>query len=79
MKKVPKMVGRTLRNQTETVPSSRRAVRLLVPGKLILETTANPTGFELGVGGTRYHICRGSCLEADDQECESVDSTIPGV
>ena len=46
MKKVPKMVGRTLRNQTETVPSSRRAVRLLVPGKLILETTA--TGFELG-------------------------------
>ena len=42
------MVGRTLRNQTETVPSSRRAVRLLVPGKLILETPANPTGLELG-------------------------------
>ena len=48
MKKVPKMVGRTLRNQTETIPSSRRAISLLVPGKLILETTANPTGLELG-------------------------------
>ena len=42
------MIGRTLRNQTETIPSSRRAVRLLVPGKLILETPTNPTGLELG-------------------------------
>ena len=32
-----------------------------------------------GVGDTHYHICRGSCLETDDQECESVDSTVPGV
>ena len=42
------MVGRTLRNQTETIPSSRWAISLLVPGKLILETTADPTGLELG-------------------------------
>ena len=38
------MVGRTLRNQTEAIPSSRRAISLLVPGKLILETTADPGG-----------------------------------
>ena len=39
---------RTLRNQTETIPSRRGTVRLLIPGKLVLEPTTNPAGFELG-------------------------------
>ena len=42
------MISSTLRNQTETVPSRGRAVSLLVPGKLILKTTTDPTRFELG-------------------------------
>ena len=48
MKKVPIVISSTLRNQTETVPSSGRAAGLLIPGKLVLETTTNPTRFELG-------------------------------
>ena len=48
MKQVPIVISSTLRNQTETVPSRGRAVSLLVPGKLILKTTTNPTRFELG-------------------------------
>ena len=37
-------------------------------------------GMELEIHTTTsVEACRGSCLEADDQECESVDSTIPGV
>ena len=42
------MICRTLRNQTETIPSRRGTVRLLIPGKLVLEPATNPTGFELG-------------------------------
>ena len=45
---VPIVVGSTLSNQAETVPSSGRAVGLLVPGKLVLETATNPARFELG-------------------------------
>ena len=48
MKKVPKIVHRALRDQTETIPSRRWTVRLLVPGKLVLKTSTDPTGFELG-------------------------------
>ena len=48
MKKVPVVISSALCNQTETAPSSGRAVSLLVPGKLILETTTNPTRLELG-------------------------------
>ena len=51
MKKVPIVsivIGSTLSDQTETVPSSGRAVALLVPGKLVLKTATNPTRFELG-------------------------------
>ena len=48
VKKVPIVIGSTLRNQTETVPSSGRAVGLLVPGELVLEAATNPARFELG-------------------------------
>ena len=48
MKQVPIVISSTLSNQTETVPSSGRAVSLLIPGKLVLETTTDPTRFELG-------------------------------
>ena len=37
MKQVPIMIGRALRNQTETITSRGRTVRLLIPGKLVLE------------------------------------------
>ena len=48
MKNVPIVIGRPLSNQKEPVPSRRRTVRLLVPGKLVLKTPTDSTGIELG-------------------------------
>ena len=48
MQKVLIVLGRTLSDQMETIPSRRRTVRLLVPGKLVLETPTDPTGLKLG-------------------------------
>ena len=48
MKQIPIVIGCALSNQTETIPSCGWTVSLLVPGKLVLETPTDPTGFELG-------------------------------
>ena len=42
------MISSTLSDQTESVPSSGRAVSLLIPGELVLEPATNPTRLELG-------------------------------